>query len=89
MAGGGNQPLSQREFDTWRQVADQSHEETNRKLDRILDHVESQHDLNRVTEGRLSKLEVGSGKQKRVGWTSMVIALITGVATVLASLFGG
>lgn len=74
--------LTQREFDAWR--------EDDRALkERILDYMDQQDNLNRESEGRISTLEAGCDKNKKVGWISMAIALITGMATVLAAMYGG
>ena len=74
--------LTQREFDSWRS-------DDQKLKERILDHIETQSQLNLEMEGRMSKVEAGDEKNKRVSWTSLAIAVITGVATVLAALFGG
>ena len=70
--------LEQREFDLWREHHD-------RKVDRILDHLEAQGTITLDVEGRLSTVEVNqehsaSGLAKRTTYISSIVAAIVGGA---------
>ena len=75
-------PLSQQEFERWCET-DQFFKE------RVLDHIDAQNDRNIATEGRVSSLETQTGKNAKVSWVSIVIAVIGGIATVLSAMLGG
>lgn len=67
-------PLTQREFDAWRE----GDAEFKR---RVLDHIEKQHDRNIEVESRLTAVEGGEQRNKRVSVGSVVAAIVTAALT--------
>lgn len=76
------EPLSAREFDTWREGHD-------RNIERILAHLDAQVTLNRSNEGRIVALETNQAAAGKLSAKlsgvvgAIVAAVITGVFHVL------
>lgn len=71
-------PLTQREFDLWRDGHDH-------KIDRLVKHIDTQESLNLRTEGRIATLEAGESKNKRLSIGSVVTAITTAVIAALSA----
>lgn len=75
------EPLSQREFDSWRKTDDEFKR-------RVLDHVDDQTKRNLEIEGRMTSVESGELRNKRVSISSVVAAIITAALAALSTYAG-
>jgi len=72
------EPLTQREFEYWRDGHD-------RKIDRLVHHIDMQESLNLRVESRVSVLEAGESKNKRITIGTVVTVITTAIVAALSA----
>ena len=72
------EPLTHREFDLWRDGHD-------RKIDRLVHHIDMQEALNLRVESRVSVLEAGESKNKRITIGTVVTVVTTAIIAALSA----